>query len=142
MVFHFGQRGGLLGCLRRRPTPIRRLFLTAGSQRVFKTRALACEACHQGRVTIAGQAAKPSRRVRCHEVMVVRKDNLVRQFKVLQLLDRRVSAAKAKEYAEDQTSPSELEKKREPNFQPFFFRPKGSGRPPKKERRDMGQGSD
>ena len=74
--------------------------------------------------------------------MVVRKDNLVRQFKVLQLLDRRVSAAKAKEYAEDQTSPSELEKKREPNFQPFFFRPKGSGRPPKKERRDMGQGSD
>lgn len=142
MVFHFGQRGGLLGCLRRRPTPIRRLLLTAGSQRVFKTRALACEACHQGRVTIAGQAAKPSRCVRCHEVMVVRKDNLVRQFKVLQLLDRRVSAAKAKEYAEDQTSPSELEKKREPNFQPFFFRPKGSGRPPKKERRDMGQGSD
>ena len=25
--------------------------------RVFKTRALACEACHQGRVTIAGQSA-------------------------------------------------------------------------------------
>jgi len=105
--------------------------------RVFKTRALACAACRQRHVTISGLPAKPSREVRANEVVVVRKDNLTRQFKVLQLLDRRVSAPKARAYAEDQTAPSELEKPRQPDFRPFLFRPKGSGRPTKKERRDI-----
>ena len=105
--------------------------------RVFKTRALACAACRQGHVTIAGQRAKPSREVRVQEVVVVRKDNLTRQFKVLQLLDHRVSAPKARDYAEDQTAPSELAKPRQPDFRPFLFRPKGAGRPTKKERREI-----
>jgi ribosome-associated heat shock protein Hsp15 len=103
--------------------------------RVFKTRGVASEACRQGRVTIAGQPAKPSREVRVNDVLIVRKDNLTRQFKVLQALDHRVGAPKAREYVEDQTAPSELAKLREPSFRPLFFRPKGSGRPTKKERR-------
>src|SRR5580658_8402198 len=105
--------------------------------RVFKTRGLACAACRQGHVTMAGQPAKPSREVRVNDVLVVRKDNLTRQYKVLQVLDHRVSASKAGEFVEDQTAPSELQKQREPNLLPFFFRPKGSGRPTKKERRQM-----
>jgi ribosome-associated heat shock protein Hsp15 len=88
-------------------------------------------------VTISGQPAKPSREVHANEIVVVRKDNLTRQFKVLQLLDHRVGAPKARDYAEDQTAPSELEKARQPDFRPFLFRPKGSGRPTKKERRDI-----
>jgi ribosome-associated heat shock protein Hsp15 len=110
--------------------------------RIFKTRALACAACRQGHVTISGQPAKPSREVRVNDVLIVRKDNLTRQFKVLQLLDHRVGAPTAKDYAEDQTAPAEFEKKRETDLGPFFFRPKGSGRPTKKERRDMGRFSD
>ena len=110
--------------------------------RVFKTRSLAAEASRQGHVTISGQPAKASRAVRVNDILIVRKDNLTRQFKVLQLLDHRVGAPKAREYAEDQTSPSELEKKREPSFHPFFFRPKGAGRPTKKERRDLDRFSD
>ena len=105
--------------------------------RVFKTRALACAACRQGRVIISGQPAKPSHAIRANEIVIVRKDNLTRQFKVLQLLDRRVSAPEARACAEDQTAPSELEKPRQPDFRPFLFRPKGSGRPTKKERRDL-----
>ncbi|HEY3862760.1 MAG TPA: RNA-binding S4 domain-containing protein [Verrucomicrobiae bacterium] len=105
--------------------------------RVFKTRGLACDACRQGRVMISGQPAKPSREVRVNEVLIVRRDNLTRQFKVLQLLDHRVGAPKAREYVEDQTSPEELTKPREPNFRPLFFRPKGAGRPTKKERRQI-----
>jgi ribosome-associated heat shock protein Hsp15 len=107
------------------------------SVRVFKTRGLAGEACRQGRVTIAGQRAKPSRQVRVNDVIVVLKDSLRRQFKVLQLLDHRVGAPKAPGYVEDQTAPSEFEKGRQPDFRPFVFRPKGAGRPTKKERRDM-----
>jgi ribosome-associated heat shock protein Hsp15 len=105
--------------------------------RVFKTRSLASEACCLGHVTIAGQAAKPSREVRVNEIVIVRKDELTRQFKVLQLLEHRVGAPKAREYVEDQTSPAEFEKKREPNFRPFVFRPKGSGRPTKRDRRNI-----
>ena len=110
--------------------------------RIFKTRALACAACRQGHVTISGQPAKPSREVRANEVMIVRKDNLTRQFKVLQLLDHRVGAPKVRDYVEDQTDPAELAKPRQTDFRPFLFRPKGSGRPTKKERRNIDRFSD
>jgi ribosome-associated heat shock protein Hsp15 len=103
--------------------------------RVFKTRALAADACRQGRVTVAGQPAKPSREVRINEVIVVKKDDLTRTYKVLQLLQQRVGASVAREFVEDQTPASELQKAREPRLKPLFFRPKGSGRPTKKDRR-------
>jgi ribosome-associated heat shock protein Hsp15 len=105
--------------------------------RVFRTRALACQACRLGRVTICGLPAKASRQVAVNDVMVVRKDELTRQFRVLQLLDHRVGASAAAQYVEDQTDPAEFEKRRQPDFRPFVFRPKGSGRPTKKERREM-----
>ena len=103
--------------------------------RIFKTRALASEACRTGHVTIAGQAAKASRDPKIGDIIVVRKDQITRTFKVLQLLENRVGAAIAKEYVEDQTPASELAKSREPYLQPLFTRPKGSGRPTKKDRR-------
>lgn len=103
--------------------------------RVFKTRSLAAKACVQGKVTIAGSAVKASRDVKIDDVIVVKKDEITRTFKVLQLLQQRVGAAAAKEYVEDQTPESELQKAREPRFPPAFYRPKGAGRPTKKERR-------
>jgi ribosome-associated heat shock protein Hsp15 len=104
--------------------------------RVFKTRSLASDSCRHGHVTISGQPVKPSRLVRIQDVIVVKKDQMTRTFKVLQLLERRVGAAAAKEFIEDQTPASEWEKPREPYFHPFA-RPKGSGRPTKKERRQL-----
>jgi ribosome-associated heat shock protein Hsp15 len=103
--------------------------------RVFKTRSLASDACRHGRVTIGGLPVKASRDVRINDLIVVKKDELTRTFKVLQLLQQRVGAPAARDYAEDQTPASELQKAREPRFTPLFFRPKGSGRPTKKERR-------
>lgn len=104
--------------------------------RVFKTRSLASDSCRHGHVTISGQPVKPSRLVRIQDVIVVKKDQMTRTFKVLQLLERRVGAAAAKEFVEDQTPASEWEKPREPYFHPFA-RPRGSGRPTKKERRQL-----
>jgi len=103
--------------------------------RIFKTRSLAADACRQGRVTVGGLPVKASREVKIDEVVVVKKDELTRTFKVLQLLQQRVGAPAAKEYVEDQTPASELQKARGPRFAPLFFRPKGAGRPTKKERR-------
>jgi ribosome-associated heat shock protein Hsp15 len=104
--------------------------------RVFKTRSQASDSCRHGHVQVAGQPVKPSRLVRIQDVIVVKKDQMTRTFKVLQLLDRRVGAAAAKEYAEDLTPASEFEKPREPYFHPFV-RPRGTGRPTKKERRQL-----
>ena len=72
--------------------------------------------------------------MRIDDVFVVKKDQMIRTFKVLQLIEQRVGAPAVKEYAEDQTPISEWEKPKEPYFRPFM-RPKGSGRPTKKERR-------
>jgi ribosome-associated heat shock protein Hsp15 len=103
--------------------------------RVYKTRSKAAEACRHGHITISDQKAKPSRDIRPGEVIIALKDNITRTYKVLQLLDHRVSAKLAREFVEDQTPAAELEKLRQPAFRPIGIRPKGAGRPTKKERR-------
>jgi ribosome-associated heat shock protein Hsp15 len=103
--------------------------------RIFKTRTLAANACRHNKVTIAGQPVKASREVKSGEIIVVKKDDLTLTYKVLGLLEHRVSAAAAREFVEDQTPPEERQKRREPYFAPLFQRPKGAGRPTKKERR-------
>ena len=105
--------------------------------RIFKTRSLATDACRNGRVTIASQPVKPSRDVHIGETIIVQKDERTRTFKVLGVLEKRVGAQIAKEYVEDLTPASEFEKKREPNFLPPMHRPKGAGRPTKKDRRAL-----
>jgi ribosome-associated heat shock protein Hsp15 len=105
--------------------------------RVFRTRSLAADACRRGRVTIDGQPAKPSRDVRINDIVVVLKEDVSRCFKVLQPLNVRVGAQKVREFAEDQTPPSEVKKPVETSSGPFAMRPKGSGRPTKKERRQI-----
>jgi ribosome-associated heat shock protein Hsp15 len=123
------------GCMQMLTTDSVRMDKWLWAVRIFKTRTLASDACRQGRVTVAGHPVKPSRDVRINEVVVVKKDDLTRTYKVLQLLQQRVGAPAAREYVEDQTPESELQKAREPRLKPSFFRPKGSGRPTKKERR-------
>jgi len=118
------------------PTAVR-LDKWLWAARVFKTRALATDACRQGRVTIAGQPAKPARDVKIGDILVVKKYEVTCTFKVLQLLDRRVGAPVAAQYVEDLTPPAEYEKPRQPDFRPLFVRPPGAGRPTKKERRAL-----
>ena len=103
--------------------------------RAFKTRSLATEACRLGRVTIGGQAVKPSRDIKVGDLILIKQNQMTRTLRALRPLHQRVGAQAAKEFAEDLTPPEELQKRREPDFRPFAFRPKGSGRPTKKDRR-------
>jgi ribosome-associated heat shock protein Hsp15 len=105
--------------------------------RIFKTRSLATAACRNGRVTIGGQTVKPARDVHAGELIVVQTGDITRTIKVLASLEQRVGAALVKDYAEDLTPASEYEKRRDPILQPLFRRPKGAGRPTKKDRRTM-----
>jgi ribosome-associated heat shock protein Hsp15 len=103
--------------------------------RVFKTRSLAADACRRGQVTIDGQPAKPSREVNINNIVVVAGE-ATRRFKVLRPLSVRVGAARVGEFAEDQTPASEL-KRREARAGAFAARPAGSGRPTKRDRRQI-----
>jgi len=105
--------------------------------RLYKTRSLATNACRLGRVTIAAQPVKPSRDVRINEVIVAQTGEITRTVKVIALLEQRVGAQLVPQYAEDLTPASEYSKPREPYLQPLFHRPKGLGRPTKKERRQI-----
>jgi ribosome-associated heat shock protein Hsp15 len=105
--------------------------------RLYKTRTEAADACRNGRVTVDGHPVKPSREVHIGETVQARTGEITRTVKVLQCLENRVGAALVKNYAEDHTPAAEYEKGCEPRFQPLFQRPKGAGRPTKKERRKM-----
>ena len=107
--------------------------------RLYKTRALAAEACRGGHVEIAGIKVKPAREVRVGETVITRMGEITRTTRVLGLIERRVGAQAAKALAEDLTPASEYAKKREPDFNPVLLRPKGLGRPTKKDRRDLEQ---
>ena len=110
--------------------------------RIYKTRSQAAEACRGGHVKIGGQPVKPAHDVKLNEIIAARTGHLTKTVKVLGLAGQRVSAAAAKAFVEDLTPPSEYQKTKEPNYQPLFFRPKGLGRPTKKERRKLDQFSD
>ncbi len=105
--------------------------------RIYKTRTLAAEECEKGRVVINGTPVKPSHIVKEGEIILVRKPPVVHTYKVLGIIKNRVSAQVAKNYVEDLTSDEELAKRQLLRMANNFVRDKGSGRPTKKERRDL-----
>jgi ribosome-associated heat shock protein Hsp15 len=107
------------------------------STRIYKTRSQATMACRSGHVKIDGESAKPAHTVHLNEIITAKTGDITRTLKVIGLIEKRVGAALAKQYVEDLTAPEEYAKKREPNYQPLFFRPKGGGRPTKKDRREL-----
>jgi len=106
------------------------------SVRLYKTRTLASAACAAGHVKVNGHSCKPARAVRPGDIVIALTGEITRTVKVLAGLERRVGAKVVSRYFEDLTPPSEYEKR--PSFAPVGKRPKGTGRPTKKERRLLG----
>jgi ribosome-associated heat shock protein Hsp15 len=107
-------------------------WLTAA--RVFKSRSLASDACDGGKVDVNDDAAKPARQVRTGDmVRVTLPQGRRRILKVVALGERRGPASVARTLYEDLTPP---EPPRGPRPAPIY-RPMGSGRPTKRERRDL-----
>ena len=105
--------------------------------RLFKTRSLAAEACHGGKVKVNEAPAKAARDVRIGDLLDVQTVEFRRKVRVVGLVDKRVGAAVVPQFMEDLTPPEEFTRKSDPNFRPPSLRPKGSGRPTKKERRQL-----
>lgn len=107
--------------------------------RIFKTRTAAADACKKGRVMIDGIAVKPSRNIREGEIIQVRKPPVIFSFKVLELADKRMGAKLVPQYMENVTSQEQYEILELNKISGFVDRQRGTGRPTKKERRDLEQ---
>lgn len=105
--------------------------------RLFKTRALASDACKAGRVKLEGTAVKPAHLVKVGETYTIRKGAEQKIIQVLDLLERRVDAKTAVSYYVDLSPKEEINKVYSVFDIPMAKRERGAGRPTKKDRRDM-----
>lgn len=105
--------------------------------RVYKTRTIATTACKKGQVKIENNNIKPSKEVFGGELILVRKNQINYQIKVLDLPERRVGAKLVDIYRKDITPKEEFEKNELLKYSKDYYRKKGTGRPTKKDRRDI-----
>jgi ribosome-associated heat shock protein Hsp15 len=105
--------------------------------RVFKTRSIATTACKKGQVKIENKSIKPSKEVFGDELILVRKNQINYQIKVLDLPESRVGAKIVDLYKKDVTPKEEFEKTELLKYSKDYYRKKGAGRPTKKDRRDI-----
>ena len=105
--------------------------------RLFKTRALSTAAIRAGSVEVNTLPAKPAREVHAGETVTVRQGLILRTLRVVAVPPARVGAKLVPQYCSDLTPAAELEKVREQRMQQVLAREKGSGRPTKRERREV-----
>ncbi len=100
--------------------------------RFFKTRALAAAACDGGKVDVNRSAAKPAKLITPGDRLRITRPRGKKIVKVLALAERRGPALRAQLLYEDLTPPPPPEPLPTP---PPVYRPRGAGRPTKRERR-------
>lgn len=107
------------------------------SVRLFKTRSLATEECKKGRITIDGIAVKPSRVPKIGDIVKVRKPPVTYSYRIKGMPSSRLGAKLVPDYLEDLTPPEELKILEMQQSAGYAGRDRGTGRPTKKERRDI-----
>jgi ribosome-associated heat shock protein Hsp15 len=105
--------------------------------RIFKTRTLAAEACKKGKVLIAGIQVKPSRNVKVGDVIGIKRNPVLYSLKVVALTENRMNAKLVPEFMENVTTPDQLEMAELTRIAAQNNRDRGTGRPTKKDRRDI-----
>src|SRR5262245_11744256 len=102
--------------------------------RFFKSRTLAARACDGGKVDVNDQAVKPSRTIRPGDHLVISLPGGKRIVRVVEISERRGPGSEAAGLYEDLTPPPPP---RELRPAPAALRPRGAGRPTKRERRQI-----
>lgn len=105
--------------------------------RLFKTRTLATEACKAGRVKFNGQNIKASAIVKPGDVYQVSKGIEKKMIEVVELLYNRVEAKIAVTKYKDVTPVEETYGFKSVFHAPALKRDRGTGRPTKKDRREI-----
>ena len=104
---------------------------------MYKTRSIATDACKKNRVSINDTTVKSSREVKLNEIIKVRKDQIYYEYKVLDIPKSRVGAKLVTNYRIDVTKQEELDKLELIRHSKNYYRDRGTGRPTKRDRRDL-----
>jgi ribosome-associated heat shock protein Hsp15 len=105
--------------------------------RLFKTRTLAAEAIKGGKVKCNGENIKPARMVKEGEILIVQLADYKKTIQIKALPENRVGAKLVPEFMDDLTPADEARSLDRLKDLKFVFRPRGIGRPSKKQRRDI-----
>ena len=100
--------------------------------RLYKTRTAATSACRGGHVRVNGSPAKPAATVRVGDRVSVRVDDRQRELEIVKVIDKRVGAPIAADCLVDHSPPPAVA-----DGVPVFRRDPGTGRPTKRDRRDL-----
>jgi len=101
--------------------------------RIFKSRSEATDACRGGHVRVNGNPAKAATTVRVGDQVTARAHGRARVLEVVRVIDRRVGAPIAAECVVDHSPPPPARDWTEP----AFARDPATGRPTKKDRRQL-----
>lgn len=105
--------------------------------RYYKTRSIATKACKKGRIKVNGSVVKPSREVYALDKIELRKDQIIYKLTVNDLPPNRVGAKLVDIYRIDTTPKEAFQAKALLKYSKDYYRKKGTGRPTKKDRRDI-----
>ena len=105
--------------------------------RIFKTRSDAADAIRNNKVTVNGAYAKPSREAKIGDRVEVKRVMITYTYLITELVANRQPAKNVPQYCQNITPQSELDKLNIPRETIFVFRERGTGRPTKKERREI-----
>jgi ribosome-associated heat shock protein Hsp15 len=105
--------------------------------RAFPTRTAATQACDRGRVLINEEPIKPARELRPGDTLEIRSAEINRTLVHRADPRSRVGPALVAEYCTDATSPEELRRRELTLAQRLLQRPRGEGRPTKRDRRAL-----
>lgn len=105
--------------------------------RYYKTRSLATRACKKGQVKINEAIAKPSREVYPTDKIELRKNQINYSLTVNDIPPNRVGAKLVDIYRTDTTPKEAFEAQDLLKYSKDYYRKKGTGRPTKKDRRDL-----
>lgn len=105
--------------------------------RLYKTRSMATDACKKGQITMNGLPMKPSKSIKEGDIINVRKPPVTYTFKVLQAIENRVGAKLVPEMLENLTPKEQYEILEMNKISGFINRARGTGRPTKKDRREL-----
>ncbi|WP_395109733.1 RNA-binding S4 domain-containing protein [Actinomadura sp. SCN-SB] len=103
------------------------------SVRLAKTRSMASTACRGGHVRVNGRPVKPSHAVSVGDEIRIRREGHERVVIVSRVISKRVGAPVAAECYVDKSPPPPPREQRAP----VAVRPRGAGRPTKRERRSI-----
>ncbi len=105
--------------------------------RYYKTRSIATQACKKGAIKINKNSLKPSKEIYPGDIIQVRINQINYTLQVLDIPKSRLGAKLVDQYRKDTTPKEAFENLELLKYAKDYYRKKGTGRPSKKDRRDL-----